>query len=230
MNDPASTPSKLERHLLSRLLFLIWCVWLLGNWLIHSRMESWIGPPTIRWLLLSALLGLLLIWPAVRLTDSTPHQGIWQTIGDLVGLLVIFQVIVLRLLLEWSDGSVVRNSWSLPRALLIDGVVMTWALVAAMWIDLGRRCVSVGRSLAMLACVCSAFGGSMLVGVPSPWTMVVGPIRSLWQLTGSTDVIDPQPVVNRLAVLAAFVVAIWVIGARLLGRRADRTCPRGRWA
>lgn len=215
-----SNPPIVQRHLISRLLLLIWCIWLLGNWFIHSRVESWIGPQTMRWLVLSSLLGIMLIWPALRLTDPTPHQSAWLTIGDLIGLLVIFQVIVVRLLLDWSGGNLVRSSWSLPRAILIDAVVVTYAIIAAMWIDLGRRCGASGRTLAMIGCVGSIFLGSAFVGPHSPGLLAISPIRSLWWLTGSMEFINPSPIAVRLGGLLIVCIVVWSFAARALRKRA----------
>jgi len=209
-------------HLFSRLLVLGWCVWLLGNWLIHGRMENWVAGPAMRWVLLSATLGLMLIWPALRLTDSSPHRSPRVVIGDLLAMWLIFQVIVLRLLLDWSGGSLVRTGWSLPRALLIDGVVLTWAITTAMWIDLGRRCAGTGRTLAMVMCVVGTFAGTLAAGVRSDTALALSPIRSLWELTGSTDLIDARPLAWRLAIITGACIVLWVVLARSISRRTAR--------
>lgn len=230
VSDPGQTLRDFRpfrRHLFSRLLLLVWCVWLLGNWFIHGALEGWVGGPSMRWVLISAIIGLMLVWPAIRLTDPTPHRGALLTLADGLAMLAVFQLIILRLILDWSDGWLVRTGWSLPRALLIDAVAVSWSLVTAMWIDLGRRCGPAGRTIAMALCVLGCFGGALLAGRESVTALALSPLQALWELSGNADLIDldPRPLAARLGVLVGGCIAFWIIAAAALRPCASVTCP-----
>jgi hypothetical protein len=223
------------RHLISRLLLLVWCIWLLASWLINSSIESWEPEPTIRWLLLCAMVGLMLIWPAIRLSDPSAHRSVWPTLGDAVSLLVIFQVIILRLLMDLANqieaatdaapriGELLRVHG--PHVMLIDAVVVCWTLPVAMCIDLGRRRAAIGRTLAMLACIALLIGGGLVDPRHHPTALALSPIRALWSLNGPADVLDPMPLAWRLGALAGLTIALWIAAAALLRRQKAPAQP-----
>lgn len=52
---------------------LLWCLWLLATWVIAILGNT--GLPPIRWMILSAMLGLTLAWPLLRLMQESPSAG-----------------------------------------------------------------------------------------------------------------------------------------------------------
>lgn len=52
---------------------LLWCLWLLATWVIAILGNT--GLPPIRWMILSAMLGLTLAWPLLRLMQELPSTG-----------------------------------------------------------------------------------------------------------------------------------------------------------
>jgi len=197
-------------RLISRPLLLGWCLWLLVSWAINLMLDGSAAMPAVRWMLVCALVGIMIAWPVWRLSLPTPPAPTLATLSDLLFLLLIFQVLVVRVGLDWP----------LEHAVLIDAAVGTWALATAMLVDLGRRMAAVGRTLAAIGCLA-------LMVVPAAWigpsrsaeAVALSPVRAMWVLADPRTMVDAGQIGWRLAVAAAAVVAVWCFTRWLVVRR-----------
>jgi len=57
----------LEQDRAARHLLLFWCIWLLGSWL-PAFLDT--NPVPIRWMAFAVIIGMMLLWPAYRLTQG----------------------------------------------------------------------------------------------------------------------------------------------------------------
>jgi len=102
-------------RLISRPLLLGWCLWLLVSWAINLMLDGSAAMPAVRWMLVCALVGIMIAWPVWRLSLPTPPMPTLSTLSDLFFLWLIFQVLVLRVGIDWP----------IDHAILIDAAVTT---------------------------------------------------------------------------------------------------------
>lgn len=130
-------------------LVLMWCLWLLGTWVVVVGFSP--SVPAARWLIFACLIGLMALWPALRLSQelipagwmpplpgaggvaspnalqggSTPLGGAWWRprliFTDWFCLLLVFQVVLWPLRLS--------TRWSVPQAAWLDAAVAAWSLL-----------------------------------------------------------------------------------------------------
>ncbi|MCC7205314.1 MAG: hypothetical protein IT441_09565 [Phycisphaeraceae bacterium] len=178
-------------------LLLLWCVWMMGSWLGVMRMMygQWVPQtppgslmPAGRWMVMHGLVGLLIGWPAVRLTGVGGTEAArideieptwWARTGWVLRDWFYLNVLHAAVLISVRFGA----HWTGEQTLLVVGWCAAWSLgigVALAW-GLGgpvRR-----RTWAMTACVGVALGGSvlgMLIG--DGGTMAGEPWRTGWAL------------------------------------------------
>ena len=168
--------------------------------------------PTVRWMLLSALVGLLLAWPAWRLSIASPIASTAATLTDLFLLLAIFQILIVRVSIDWP----------IDHAMLIDAAVVVYALAAAMLIDLGRRGGLVGRTVAMTLCLAILVGPALALGATTePVRVALSPIRAVWVLADPRTMVDAAVIGRTLAAVAGAIVIIWIAGRVLMKVREN---------
>lgn len=229
-----------------RLLLLGWCLWLLGAWIALWIVGGW-TVPALRSMVFAAVVGLMGLWPAVRLSqmtrryaalgaDGRPEAGDvtareWaracrDTLLDWVSLNLIFQVVLWPLQLA-ADWQTVQTIW-------LSITVASWSLITGLLIAWGRGTDHGGwRLLGMLFCV------GLVVVEPALWClgwmsgvagmpmMRLSPIQALWALSGpgmapeqaTAVVIGQAPQILSAAVAA---VAGWAVLGALLARQAGR--------
>ncbi len=166
-----------------RAIVLGWCLWLLGVWGVSLWIDS--AVPATRWMLFSTLLGLMVLWPTVRLSLDTTRRGhtTSQVIVEWLALITIFQAVV------WPLAITAR--WGFAQTLWLDLAVLSWSLVAALLVAMGswsRR--GLHRSVAAVLCIGLLLGEPLAVGLlsqgsePSGGTVFrVSPIQTVWALT-----------------------------------------------
>lgn len=193
-------------------LVIVWCLWLLLSWSITLGMSA--TAHAVRWMIFSAVFGLMAVWPAVRLSQqglrgSRRGRAVWGTLLDWFCLVGIFQVVVwpLMLLGRWSD----------QQTLWLDLAVLAWSLLTGAIVGLGRLLPgSGGRWGAMGVCMLLLLGEPVWLavgGTTGGSQMGVSPIQALWELTTTVQPFDPSKwsaVV--LSVGAAAVLAWCVLG------------------
>ena len=203
--------------------------------------------PALRSMVFAAAVGLMGLWPAVRLSqmtrrypaigdDGLPAAGEvtareWAracgaTLLDWVCLNLVFQIVLwpLQLAAKWT---LVQTAW-------LSVTVAAWSLLTALLIAWGRGTDRGGwRMMAMLLCV------GLVVVEPALWCMgwmsgAVGmpmmrlsPIQALWGLSAPGMVPDQAAAVvmdQAPQILSAAVAAVvgWGVLGGLLARQVDR--------
>lgn len=232
-------------------LVLMWCLWLLGSWLIVRWQDGlspaqmlglgdYAGPPVtamdLRWMILAAAAGLSGLWPAVRLSQ-VPRRGraldaLVQPLVDWLSLMIIWQAVL------WPVYALVP--WPVEQAVWLDVAVGGWALLMAAVIGWGRSGRSHGRrTLAMGACLALLLAEPAVLGLiqgsvhwlagPGEavsalvWTPRISPVPLLWALAAPTGYFEVDPWRWQALSLAGAAGLAW---AALLGGAALRRVRR----
>ncbi len=194
-------------------LVLVWTLWLLGCWGVTWMMDS-IGP-AVRWMIFAALLGLMVVWPALRLSEGgggerrasngerrteNGEQGSQLTARD-SQLPVRRSQLEARnsplgqTLLDWVSLMVVfqaviwplrlSGGWSMSQTWWLNGAVASWSLLTGLVVAWGVR-FDKGGMRALAMVGCVA----LVVGEP-----LVGGVMGIG---GSTMWVSPLELVWRL--------------------------------
>ncbi|MFI4860400.1 MAG: hypothetical protein ACIAXF_06940 [Phycisphaerales bacterium JB063] len=201
-----------------RIVIIGWCFWLLGSWA-----SSWLadtGLPRVRWMLFSGLLGMMLVWPAVRLSQPVharePGRGAAQAFLDWLAMVLVFQAVIwsLRLIAGWT---VARGYW-------LDAAFVSWTLLTAVVVAWGRTS-SAGwvRTSAYAVCLGIVLAEPLslvLFGGPSPESMRVSPLQTVWALTHLPAHASLSPWDQRIVVVGVSAALGWCVlaGWGWLGR------------
>lgn len=170
-------------------LVFAWCMWLLGSWAVALG-PKWLSlGPSVRYMGVAAVVGSMLLWPALRLSQERREEvtrwglptprGLVRAVFDWMGLnLVWFGV---------AATMAVMGQWHLRQVLLMCVILAAWTMVAGMVITWGRG-GSFRRVLAMLICVALVFGGPVATFLwnraGQPYTPSnVGPLAMMWAAT-----------------------------------------------
>jgi hypothetical protein len=213
--NPLHQPS-----LTSRGLVVGWCAWLLISWVLNLIIDgptSITGPsgerlveadgfvPSVRGLLESMAFGLLLVWPAWRLSEPDGRWPGRRVIADLVPLLLVIQVVLwpLRLVMPWS----------ITQTALIDATLAAWAAAAAMCVWVGLLVdTGAARAAAMLAAAIMPTIGWVITAITretfgASWS----PFYQLWMLASANPAMRAGVLGWRLGVLAMLVGMAWMV-------------------
>ncbi|MCX5658725.1 MAG: hypothetical protein NTW19_03260 [Planctomycetota bacterium] len=219
-------------------LVLLWLLWLLGNWATTLSVESTV--PAVRWVILAAGLGAMLLWPAFRLAsalgppapDATLDERVRPAsavLFDWLCLMLIMQILVwpLRLTLTWSQVA----PWSQEQTAWVLAALASWSLLTGAIVAVGARSrKSSVRMMAMAACALLFLGEPAVMALAnahampaagSTWRMVVSPIQAFWEMTDSPANWAPKVWRPQVVSVAIVAVAAWaLVGLTgLLGRR-----------
>ncbi len=204
-------------------LIIAWCLWLLSSWWITLGVSS--PAPAARWMVFASLIGLMLLWPAWRLSQAARvgpdgHLlaiGAGQVLVDWATLNLVFQTIILPLRLT--------AGWTMPQTLWLDAAVMSWSLVSALFVGWGcRSWIGGHRAAAMGLCLLLVLGEPALMGTVNltaapghglTWAMMVSPIQAVWALTSPAHAWSPQPWATQIVCVAIAAVLGWVVLALL---------------
>lgn len=201
-------------HPFSRELLLGWCLWLLACWFISGSLEGPYALPRLRMTQMMAWLGVMLVWPAWRLSV---RQGPWpavSTVCDMFSLWLGYQVLAARMLIDFPQSL---------RGPLIDLAFTVWLLPVGLWVFLGRQSGPRGRAGFMLLCIVTAFGGTLaaIALEQTAWTLALAPARLMWLFSSG---VTPVPIGEQAIALAAVGggwIALW--GIALVGTRGARS-------
>jgi hypothetical protein len=201
--------------LLPRGLIFLSSLWLIGSWILALGVRAPVQPssasytPGVRMMLLCVTVGLMIGWPLLRLSQSSPAYPIRQTLLDLMVLLGLVQVVVwpLRLVTNWTP-------W---RTAAIDATMAGWVMIAGAIVAAGIMSNRSGpRILAMLACVSLCLLGpalawlGVMTGVDAMQLVRLSPfmaMRTLAEASGSQPALDQW---RWIALLAIAATAVWI--------------------
>jgi hypothetical protein len=215
-----------------RALVLGWCMWLLISWSITLAIGA--TAHAVRWVVFSALVGLMGVWPALRLSQQLPGRSdapaTWRgaenkasaprrvlaTGLDWLCLMLVFQVVVWPLM--------VVGRWSVSQTLWLDVAIGAWSALTGVFLGLGRVVpVSGARTWAMM------LGMLLIVGEPAAMialghgpasvfnptgaaqAMVISPVQAVWELTTTIQPSDPTPWVPVILSVSAAAVLGWAL-------------------
>ena len=236
---PLSTPRPATGR---RLLIIGWCFWLMGTWAVLWLIGGW-TLPALRAMVFSGMIGMLGLWPAVRLSQPTgeadfntprpmlPSDRAWArvcraTFFDWVCLNLVFQAVIWPLQLA--------TKWPLPQAIWLDTTIAGWSLLTGLLIAWGRGTDhGGGRLVAMLLCV------GVVILEPGLWwlgwragiagvpMMRLSPLQAIWGFT-ATD-LSPAELQGTIASQGVQVISVtaaaiagWIVLSGLLVWRAVR--------
>ena len=226
-----------------RELVLAWCIWLLGSWGVTLSIDS--AVPAVRWMVYSSLIGLMMMWPAYRLSqgcvkkkrgddaDDDSPQGATSLITpsvilrDWFCLMMVFQAVV------WPLRITAR--WEIQQTLWLDGAIAGWSLLAAALTAMGcRSCRAGHRTIAMLCCLMLLLGEPLVMwlwnvvvhpGVDDGviWTMRVSPIQAIWGLTDIPSSWSMHPWASSVFTVLAAATVVWMMMVLLFHNATKRS-------
>ena len=212
-------PSAGRPRVVLRAVVLGWCIWLLGVWCGSLWIDSTV--PAARWMIFSALIGLMALWPAVRLSiDEARAIGCGEPMVEWLALNVVFQAVV------WPLSLSAR--WSLEQTLWLDAAVMGWSCLTSLLIANGIRCRRVWPRVAMmLLCVMLVLAEPAAAALLSVWgtagfvVMHISPIQTVWALTDMPVTWESGPWRSNVLVVIAAATIGWTLLV-LIGRQRVR--------
>jgi len=203
----------------THVLVLGWCLWLIGSWVAVLLVDS--TQPAVRWMVFSALLGLMLLWPAVRLSQAAGRDDgarTWVVLRDWVALLLVFQAVV------WPLR--VNANWTLAQTALIDATIAGWSLLAGAVLAWGLGRGTAGRrSMAMAVCLLLLVGEPVAMtllnlaatqGEGTLWHLWLSPVEAIWKITQNWRFTDAAPWITRAVLAWGLALIAW--GALGVGR------------
>lgn len=215
-----------------RLVIVVWCFWLLGAWAM-----AWVSDtsvPRVRWMLFAGSFGLMIVWPAFRLSErnrgaggSRGGPGGDDDVGaaspvllDWLGLILVYQAVI------WSLH--LMALWPLARGLWLDAAVVSWSLLSALIVAVARRWPgALARTVGMALCIALVFAEPVAIWAATlagydAWSMRVSPIQALWELTqpptlGAISPWDQRTMLVGMTAIAGWaVLGCWTLGERLV--------------
>lgn len=214
-----------------RVVIVVWCFWLLGAW--GAAWLSDTSVPRVRWMMFAGSFGLMLVWPAFRLSEQAdpdkPGHGSLQVLLDWLAMVGVYQAVI------WSLH--LLAAWPMVRGIWLDAAVMAWSLLTALIVAAARRWPhGFARLVGMGLCIALVFAEPVAVwvvvtGGGGPWPMVVSPIQALWELTQPPNQSTISPWDQRTLMIAIIAITgwmalgLWWVGERVALRHAAKTKP-----
>lgn len=212
-----------------RIVIVVWCFWLLGAWAAAWLSDS--SVPRVRWMLFAGSFGLMLVWPAFRLSERTRpgviRASVLQALLDWLAMITVYQAVI------WSLHLIA--AWRLERGLWLDLAVISWSLLSALIVAVARLWPGgAARWVGMLLCIALVFAEPVAIWVSivaggEGWAMSVSPVQAFWELTQTPGRQSVSPW-DRQVLLIAFVavmgwasLGVWALGERLLKTRRSST-------
>lgn len=203
-------------------MVLAWCLWLIGVWTLLLVTIGW-SPLAYRWMVFAAVIGLMGLWPAARLSQDHRGPGARTIVFvDWVCMLVVFQAVL------WPMRIIAR--WSLEQTLMVNAAVASWSLLTGLLIAWGRSFGTAGmRTVAMLACVAVLVLEPLALllnaaAIGTAWSdlpnLRVSPLQAVWELTAAPALYLPRPWVDYTLGVAAAALVGWCVLAVAVPRKS----------
>ncbi len=188
-----------------------WCLWLLGVGLLAWLVDGWI--PAARWMVLLAVVGLMLVWPAIRLSEGGMRLTLPAVWVEWLCLILVFQAVV------WLLRAL--SGWRMDQTVWLDAAVAAWSLLTAAVVGLGVRWPRAWpRTVAMVLCALLVLGEPLAVALVSLvwpaaarpiWSMHLSPLPTVWALAHPVVDVTLGPWPERVMFAAAGAVTAWVV-------------------
>lgn len=205
-----------------RVISLGWCLWLLGTW--HGALLADSAVPATRWMLFSSVIGLMALWPTVRLSldyGSFPCM-VTEVLREWLALVAIFQAVL------WPLGLTAK--WNFMQMLWLDGAVAAWSLLTALFVAIGVWSRFTKHRLMMMAlCLLLLIGEPLAMILLSTgiwpaqthdWVMRISPIQTIWALSDMPIEWTSGPWRTNVATVAVAGGVGWVVFKRFARRMA----------
>ena len=212
MSILAKRPAHRPR-LRDRVVILGFCAWLFGSWLTCLTIDSVL--PAVRWMIFACLVGLTVIWPLLRLSETAERAPIGPVARDAIELALLWQLAIWPL---WLSAE-----WPLTACLWLNGTLTAWTLLAGAVAAAGRLCRRGGaRAAAMVGLLALLVGEPVLMALPGlwggaawHWVMRISPLELVWSLAnGAPDVTAAGARVGAIGAAAVLAWSAVVIGDR----------------
>ena len=204
-----------------RVMVLGWCMWLLGTWGAALLADS--AVPATRWMLFSSFIGLMALWPTVRLSLDRGDFRYTNTevLMEWLALTTIFQAVV------WPLG--ITAQWSFLQTLWLDGAVVAWSLLTALFVATGVRSRrTFHRLLATALCLLVLVGEPLIMtlvsigvrpGQSHGWVMRISPIQTIWALSEMPIEWSSGPWRTNVATVAVAAAVGWGVSGLFAGHK-----------
>jgi hypothetical protein len=224
---------RLRHEASHRMIVLLWTIYLTFAWLTLTGFRGQIDPGSLRLMLVASMVGLLTLWPALRLSQMRGYPSALNASGSVhAGLPItsLGRAIASELLTDWVCLVVVLQlviwpirltaGWTGLQALWLTAVAMAWSLMAGAITAWGCRWdCKIHRTTAMLGCLALLVAEPLVMawvnagtarGSAIAWPMGISPFQMLWSLAGSPTEFDPRPWSDRVRAMALAAVVAWV--------------------
>lgn len=212
-----------------RIVIVVWCFWLLGAWAAAWFSDT--SVPRVRWMMFAGSFGLMLVWPAFRLSQQVrPEEqgrGGLLVLLDWMALIGVYQAVI------WSLH--LLAGWPLIRGIWLDAAVIAWSLLTALIVAAARQWpTGLARAAGMSLCIALVFAEPIVLWLVvisggEGWPMRVSPIHAFWELTQppSRGTISPW---DRQTLMIAWVAVTgwlamglwWIVAGAVLRRQRER--------
>lgn len=214
-----------------RAVIVVWCFWLLGAWAMAWLSDT--SVPRVRWMMFAGGFGLMLVWPAFRLSEridlgtdglATGRGAAGPVLLDWLSLAAVYQAVI------WSLHLIA--GWPLIRGLWLDAAVLSWSLLCALIVAGARRWPNgIARAVGMLLCIALVFAEPAALWLADlagqeGWPMRISPIQALWELTSPGDGSGTGRwgvqvmSIGLVAILGWSALGLWTLGERVLHKPA----------
>jgi hypothetical protein len=221
--------TKAPLHLPRGLIFMA-SLWLIGSWLVTIGVKTPIQPvsasytPAVRMMLLCLVIGLMIGWPVLRLSQHATARPIAQTLLDLVVLLALTQVVIWPLRLV--------TPWTVARTAAIDATLSGWVLLTgAIVASAVGSSVNGVRTLAMVVCLGLCLLGPALAawgpvgGVDTLGLIGLSPLMAVHTLGQGGGAPISAEQWRWIALLGGTVGTVWIVLLVVLSRAERHSRP-----
>lgn len=170
----------------TRVLILLWCAYLFGIWIWCLQIDSPI--PASHWMIWCMTAGLLIIWPTLQLSQSRyfVENDADHTMKPIPVASRTWGVFVQWICLSLVNQSVlwplqVTANWDTMQTMWINAALLSWSLLAGLFIAVGKRSFSsLHRSIALMICIGLMFFEPLLQALMGKsWYMVISPVSTI---------------------------------------------------
>jgi hypothetical protein len=206
-------------------LVFLSAVWLVITWVATVGLHAPMVSNTVTYgyqssqLIQSAMVGMTIAWPLVRLTVATPSQPVSSTLLDALCLGVLAQLLI------WPLREVC--GWTVGRAFVLDGTILGWLAVVAGIVTAGRATHRTwGRVSAMTLLVAVAAAGPIVATMLGDRAASgLGPLSATSTIAGMglAPHTDLDIAILGQSIVAAVIVWAIVAAAALHARPAHHT-------